>query len=79
MFHVKQNSLDSDNLQDLSCILHMLQLSYPYPFPSLGRGLRGGVVGGVVKWFMFHVKHFLRCFLKNSQLELWLWLVRLGR
>ena len=76
MFHVKQNSLDSFNLQGFVFIKY-IRCGYfvPYPFPSLGRGLRGGVV----KWFTFHVKHFLRCFLKNSQLELWLWLVRLGR
>lgn len=41
MFHVKQNSLDSDNLQGLSCILHMLQLSYPIFIPLPREGTKG--------------------------------------
>ena len=41
MFHVKQNSLDSDNLQGLSCILHMLQLSHPIFLPLPREGIKG--------------------------------------
>ena len=48
MFHVKQNSLDSDNLQGLSCILHMLQLSYPISLPLPREGIKGRGRGWVV-------------------------------
>lgn len=83
MFHVKQYSFNSANPSAFCfCKMHTVWLVCPIfrPLPRegiMGRGCEGS--WGVMKWFVFHVKHSLRYFLKNSQLELWFWLVRLGR